>query len=86
MPMPDPKPTAAMIEAKAIILFYEDELENLRWIAESDAAGKTKVGDKIGRDLDCWERHPDHVQERFRNRARQAFGIEFPEVKEAPFG
>jgi hypothetical protein len=83
--MADPKPTAAMIEAKAIILFYEDELENLRWIAESDAAGKTKVGDEIGRDLDRWEKHPDYVQERFRNRARQAFGIEFPNPPVVPF-
>jgi hypothetical protein len=83
--MPDPKPTAAMIEAKAIILFYEDELENLRWIAASDAKGEPKIGDQIGRDLDRWETHPDHVQDRFRNRARQAFGIEFPELPEVLF-
>lgn len=67
----DLKPTAEMIEAKAIILFYEDEFQNLEWIAANDAKGNTSVGDKLGRELDRWEEHPDHVHERFRNRARK---------------
>jgi len=70
----DLKPTAEMIEAKAIILFYQDELQNLEWIAANDAKGNTRIGDEVGRELDRWEKHPDHVQERFRKRARQALG------------
>lgn len=64
--------TDAIVEAQAIILFYQDELENLRWIAECDARGNRSTGDKLGRDLDRWENHPEHVQDRFRQRARKS--------------
>ena len=62
--------TDAMIEAQAIILFYQDELENLRFIAGQDAKGQRDAGNSLGRCLDRWENHPGHVHDRFRNRAR----------------
>jgi hypothetical protein len=64
-------PTDGMIECKAIILFYEDELGNLTSIAEWDAAGERSHGDELGREMDRWENHPEHVKDRFRNRARK---------------
>jgi hypothetical protein len=65
-------PTDQMIEAKAIILFYEDEFGNLEWIAENDAKGIRGAGDLIGRDMDRWENNPEHIHDHFRNRARAA--------------
>lgn len=63
--------SSAIVEAKAIILFYQDELQNLRWIAENDRKGNRAIGDKLGREMDRWENHPEHVQDRFRHRARK---------------
>ena len=57
-----------------ILLFYEDELANLEFIAERDAKGDAKTGDELGRDLDRWENHPEDVRDRFRSRARVALG------------
>ncbi|RUM97884.1 hypothetical protein EET67_09705 [Pseudaminobacter arsenicus] len=71
----------ALIEAKAIIFFYEDEFENLRWIATNDVKGNKSGGDKLGRDMDRWENHPDHVHERFRLRAREALGAKTAQIE-----
>lgn len=71
----DPEVTDAMVEAQALVLFYQDELENLTFIASCDAEGQRATGDKLGRDMDRWESHPEHVKDRFRKRAREALRI-----------